>query len=199
MMLVEAAPVADAALPVEEFKAHLRLGSGFGTENLQDAVLRGFLRAAMTAIEGRIGKALIARTFRLSVSHWARAEAHVLPVAPVRSIDELILVDAEAQESLVSSAVYRLDADAAEPRIRSTVGALPAVPENGSAHVVFVAGYGLDWAEIPADLAQAVLMLAAHYYEFRNETDRSVATVPFGVVSLIARYRVLRLTSGGAA
>lgn len=63
MMLNEETTVPDAALPVEEFKAHLRLGSGFGNDTVQDAVLVSFLRAAIAAVEVRTGKALIERDF----------------------------------------------------------------------------------------------------------------------------------------
>ena len=44
MMLIEETTVPDAALPVDEFKAHLRLGTGFGEDNLQDSVLKSFSR-----------------------------------------------------------------------------------------------------------------------------------------------------------
>ena len=49
MMLIEQTPVPDTALPVDDFKAHLRLGSGFGQDDVQNAVLHSFLRAAMAA------------------------------------------------------------------------------------------------------------------------------------------------------
>ncbi len=63
MMLVEETTVPQAAIPVAQFKEHLRLGTGFSDDGLQDVVLEGFLRAAMAAIEGRIGKILIEREF----------------------------------------------------------------------------------------------------------------------------------------
>ena len=62
--------------------------------------------------------------------------------------------------------------------------------------VAFGAGYGASWSEIPADLAQAVMLLAAHYYEFRNETSLSEGCMPFGVTSLIERYKPIRLGGG---
>ena len=58
-MLIEETEVPADALPVEDFKAHLRLGRGFSGDSVQDAVLDSFLRAALSAIEGRTGKALI--------------------------------------------------------------------------------------------------------------------------------------------
>ena len=50
MMLIEESTVPDTALPVDVFKAHLRFGTGFTEASVQDAVLRGFLRAAMAVI-----------------------------------------------------------------------------------------------------------------------------------------------------
>jgi uncharacterized phiE125 gp8 family phage protein len=53
-----------------------------------------------------------------------------------------------------------------------------------------------SWGELPADLAQAVLMLAAHFYEYRQDTGLGRGCMPFGVSSLIERYRGLRLSLG---
>ena len=59
MVLVELTTVPTGALPVTEFATHLHLGTGFADDGSQDAVLEAYLRAAMAAIEARIGKALI--------------------------------------------------------------------------------------------------------------------------------------------
>jgi uncharacterized phiE125 gp8 family phage protein len=39
-------------------------------------------------------------------------------------------------------------------------------------------------------------MLAAHFYEYRHETALGSGCMPFGVTSLIERYRPLRLSLG---
>ena len=51
----------------------------------------------------------------------------------------------------------------------------------------------------PPDLAQAVLLLAAEYYENRSEAGVSEGGLPFGVVTLIERWRTVRVLGGGAA
>ncbi len=53
-------------MPVQALKNHLRLGTGFADDGMQDGLIEGYLRAAMAAIEGRIGKALIARQFHVA-------------------------------------------------------------------------------------------------------------------------------------
>ena len=196
MMLVEETQVPEAALPVQALTDHLLLGSGFVESDLQDAVLVSFLRAALAAIEGRTSKALISRGFLVTLAHWSAPDAQRLPLAPVQGITDVSIVDAYGAARLVDPADYRLQKDAHEPRLRAMSGCLPRIPESGSAEIRFDAGYGADFGAVPEDLKQAVLMLAAHYYEYRSDTALSQGCMPFGVTSLIARYRPLRVGLG---
>lgn len=196
MMLIEETPVADAALPVEAFKAHLRLGSGFGQDGLQDVVLVSFLRAALAAIEARTGKALFTRGFVWTVSHWRDDAAQPLPIAPVTGLTDVTVIAGNGTEIAVGPAHYWLERDMHRPRLRSTGSALPGIPEGGSVRMRFDAGMGAEWSDVPPDLQQAVLMLAAHYYEYRNDTGLSEGCMPFGVSSLIERYKIIRIGAG---
>ena len=198
MMLIEETTIALAALPVQAFKAHLRLGSGFAEDGVQDAVLEGFLRAAIAAIEARTGKILIRRAFSWSLTCWRSPEGQVLPVAPVVDVTEVRLTDASGTETVLAATSYRLAADAQRPRVVPVAGLLPGVPTGGSVQIAFTAGYAQDFDGLPADLAQAVLLLAAHYYEYRDETSLSAGCMPFGVTSLIERYRMVRMFGGRA-
>ena len=51
---------------------------------------------------------------------------------------------------------------------------------------------------MPADLRQAVFLLAAHFYENRAEGGASPASMPFGVLVLIEAYRATRIGGGFA-
>ncbi|WP_146345072.1 head-tail connector protein [Phaeobacter marinintestinus] len=197
MMLTEVTTVADAALPVDEFKAHLRLGTGFGEETLQDAVLTSFLRAAIAAIEGRTGKVLLSRDFTWEIADWSDRSGQGLPVAPVNAVSAVVLIGADESETVVAYTLYRLRRDAVEPRLFPTGTLLPRVETKGSVRINFNAGMSSDWGGLPADLGQAVLLLAAHYYEYRDETALGEGCMPFGVSSLLQRYRKLRVTLGG--
>lgn len=191
MNLVETGSVAVTALPLAEFRAHLRLGTGFGEETLQDAVLEGYLRAALAAVEARISKVLLARDFEMTVTEWSEAGVLVLPRAPVSAVSRVAMRDVTGAETVVDAAAYRLEADAHWPKVRSVGACLPNIG-SGEAVVAFTAGFGA-WADVPADLQQAVLLLAAHYYEYRNETALARGCMPFGVTSLIERFRPLRI------
>jgi uncharacterized phiE125 gp8 family phage protein len=196
MMLVEVTSVPLAALPVVQFKAHLRLGTGFSDTGLQDVVLESFLLAAMSAIEGRTGKILIERDFDWSLTAWRDYDRQALPVAPVSAITEVVLIPASGPEVVVAPALYKLVPDMQRPCLVALSGMLPSVPVNGSVRVGFMAGFGPAWGNLPADLQQAVLMLAAHYYEYRQDTTLGAGCMPFGVTALIERYRTVRLFGG---
>lgn len=193
MMLIEETPVPDSALPVDAFKAHLRLGSGFGLEDVQGAVIVSFLRAALAAIESRTGKAILRRSFSLGVSGWRDAAAQVLPLGPVEMVSRVALVARDGTETEVAPTRYWLERDVQAPCLRPVGSVLPSVPVQGSVKISFDAGFALDWEGVPSDLRQAVLMLAAHYYEYRDDTGLSRGCMPFGVSSLIERYRAVRM------
>ncbi len=196
MMLIEETAIADAALPVDQFKAHLRLGTGFAEDNVQDEVLKSFLRAAIAAIEARTGKVLIERDFSWGLNGWRDGAGEVLPVAPVGVISAVTLTDAAGVETVMEAAAYRLERDGQGPRLRPAGSCLPSIQTGGSVKIVFTAGMAADWGGLPADLGQAVLLLAAHYYEYRDETALGAGCMPFGVTSLIQRYRTVRFGVG---
>ncbi len=198
MMLIEETAIADEALPVDQFKAHLRLGTGFTEDSVQDEVLKGFLRAAIAAIEARTGKVLITRGFSWELNGWRDAAGEVLPVTPVNAISAVTVTDAAGTDSVVDSGRYRLAEDSQRPRLRPAGASLPTIPTGGSVKIAFAAGMAADWGALPADLGQAVLLLAAHYYEYRDETALGAGCMPFGVTSLIQRYRVVRFGAGVA-
>ena len=97
---------------------------------------------------------------------------------------------------MLDLAGFRLEQDLQRPKLMPMGSAFPSLPTNGSVKIRFEAGYAEDWGGLPADLGQAVLLLAAHYYEYRNETALTEGCMPFGVTSLVQRYRQMRLTPG---
>ena len=195
-MLIEKTTVPNAALPVEDFKAHLRLGTSFEQDDTQDDMLAGFLRAALAAIEARTNKVLIARSFEWSLNRWRHPDQQGFPVAPVIAVIAMFMETREGVRSQVDPAWFWLERDAQRPLLRAGGTQLPQIPRNGKAVIEFEAGFGPIWADLPPDLKQAVLLLAAHYYEYRNETSLGEGCMPFGVSSLIERFRNFRLGSG---
>ncbi|HHI71295.1 MAG TPA: phage gp6-like head-tail connector protein, partial [Rhodobacteraceae bacterium] len=55
------------------------------------------------------------------------------------------------------------------------------------------------WGDLPADVAHAVMLLAAHYYEHRDVGGAADKVMPYGVTSLIERYRTVRILGGATS
>lgn len=196
MMLSELTTVPGASLPVQGLKDHLRLGTGFTEDGLQDGLIEAYLRAAIAAVEGRIGKVLIGRRFKLELEDWRTKGEQPLPVAPVSAVVSVTVVDAADVALPVEPARYRLVRDMHRPKLVSVGVLLPTVPMDGRVEVVFDAGFGATWAEVPVDLAQAVMLLAADYYETRQPGDGGSSGLPFAVQALIERWRTVRILGG---
>lgn len=197
MMLVELTAPAFEALPVAGLRDHLRLGTGFGLaeDDAETAALAGFLRAAIATIEARTGKVLLSRQFRLRLEDWREPLAQPLPLAPVNAIERVEIEDGTGQVFELDRAQWRLVQDVQRPLLVPVGGFLPQVAEAGSVTITFSAGFGVAWDAVPADLAQAVLLLAARYHEDRT-FEGSQAAMPFGVSALIERWRSVRVLGG---
>jgi len=199
MRLIETGVVPETSLPVEGLRAHLRLGTGFAETGLQDTGLAGFLRAAIAAIEARTGKVLLARGFALELTRWRDACRQPLPVAPLRAVTGFDMEDAQGVVTPQAQGGWRAVTDDQRPYLEPLSVAFPEIPPGGVARIGFEAGFGPGWFDIPADLAQAVLMLAAHYHEYRHDTGLGPGCMPFGVTALTERFRPLRLGAGRGA
>lgn len=190
-------PLGAELLPIEALRAHLRLGTGFGNDTLQDPVLEPMLRAAISTIEMQTAKALISRAMTYTTDRWSSARAQTLPVAPVSAVTTLRFLTAEGGETVLPESLWWLCEDGAAPSIVGRGGLLPTPPSGARIEIAFDAGYG-TWDEVPADLRQAVMLLAAHYYEHRSETQLSAGCMPFGVTALLEPYRLRRVGFGAA-
>ena len=195
MILIEQTQVPDAALPVAEFRDHLQLGSGFADDGFQDAVLLSQLRAALAAVEAETGKVLFRHMFRYVVIACPELGHQVLPVAPVTSIQSFAVTNLAEEEETIPPTAYRLVADSHRPQLKWLGWVLPTIPVGGQAEILFEAGYSEDWSGVPADLRQAVLLVAAHLYE--NRSGSAESTLPSNVMSLLRPYKALKLFGGG--
>ncbi|MDO5647982.1 hypothetical protein [Paracoccus sp. (in: a-proteobacteria)] len=200
MMLIEETTPAAEALPVARLRAHLRLGAGFDTpeDQAETDALAAFLRAAMSMIEARTGKVLLTRRFRMQIDDWRDRLGQPLPLAPVHSVDAIEIDDGDGRITALPPASWRMLPDSQRPMILPAGVIFPHVPRRGSVTVTFTAGFGATWDAVPADLAQAVIMLAARYYEDRA-FDGQVGALPFGVSALIEKWRAVRTLAGRGA
>ena len=193
MNLIETTTLGSADFPIAELKDYLRLGSGFTDDNAQDGMLETCLRAALGAIEARTGKILISRNFDWVFYKYKKdGVAMVLPVSPVTWLNLFYTYSVAGVPSVYSTIKFKLQADSQYTKLVAKEGDVPEVPENGSGLVKITAGYG-DWADIPANMQQAMLMLAATYYENRDVMVSGKMQLPYTVAALLEPFQRVRL------
>ncbi|MBL4541851.1 MAG: phage head-tail connector protein [Rhodobacteraceae bacterium] len=195
MEFSEVSAVPSHQLPIAAFQDHLLLGRGFADDGAQDTVLEACLRSALAVIEGRTDKALYRRSFVYKLAAWREPDCQPLPVAPVAFVSRVRFVPPSGAATTVDADKYRLEPDTHRPLLRATAAALPVPPSGSTIEIDLIAGLAYGWTTMPADLAQAVLMLAAHHYENRSASGggATLADMPHGVAALIERHRAIRL------
>jgi len=108
MILNELTSVPSSAIPVTAFSEHLNLGSGFSDSGDQDSILETYLRAALAAIEARLGIALFRRRFSWGLYAWSNPNTQRLPVSPVQARAFRICRITEASRSFLRLVMGRL-------------------------------------------------------------------------------------------
>ena len=132
--------------------------------------------------------------WRLYLDRWPEAGVVALARGPVMSVDAVRAFDELGEESEVSLAGHVLDSASRPARLwlRERPNARQAI--NG-VEVDFTAGFGEAGEDVPDTLKRAMLIHAAHMYEFRGAVpvEMPPAGVPDGYDRLVAPYLMRRL------
>jgi len=186
-------PPGEEPVTLADLKSQLRVET-----NDEDALLISFIAAARAHVEALTRRRLVTQNWRVYLDVWPqRSRASPfgrvveLPLAPVARVLAIRVYDELGVAQIVEPQQYRLDQAHVPPRlIVDGVGRQPGRNGNGI-EIDVVAGYG-DAALVPAPLKQAILRLAALWFEHRHDSDiANLAPTPPVVDALIAPYRVL--------
>ena len=152
-------PPAAEPVSVAEIKAHLRI-----VDDAEDALLALYITAAREHAEGQMGRALAGQTRETSTDAFPKSGALRLGFAPVVSISSVKYLDEAGAEQTLAPSAYIVDTRSEPGSIALAVGqswpATAALPS--SVRVQYICGIAA-----PQILKQAVLFIAAHWYEQR--------------------------------
>ncbi len=180
-----------AAEPVAlaDAKAQLRIG-----HDSEDDLISGLIRAAREEVEGRTGVAMIAQNWRLTLDRWPRFGRVALLRFPVTEILSVTVYGSEGEASLIDPSTYETDLASRPARLYFGIRPEPVRIMNGI-EIDFAAGFGADADSVPERLKRAILLLVAHWYEFRADfgVDDQPVSIPPDFERLIADYRRGRL------
>ncbi|MCZ7595258.1 MAG: head-tail connector protein [Hyphomicrobium sp.] len=191
MALVLTSGPALEPVTVSEAKAHLRVD---GTA--EDTLIASLILTSRLHIETALGLALITQSWRLLLDAWPDGKHVELPLRPLQAVDEVRVVSAAGDPTIVSASNYLVDVAGVPPRLVRNGAAWPQPGRQASGiGIDFAAGYGDAAADVPAPVRQALLLLVAHWHEHRDPIEIGAAdmVVPAAVSDLLAPYRMARL------
>lgn len=165
------------------------------THSDEDAVIASLITRATNYVENETRRQLINATYTFSFDMFPHGDVIYSPVSPLGSVTSIAYLDADGASQTLATSVYGVDTirDPGRIYLKSGQEWPSTLDQEQAVTITAVAGYGTASTDVPEPLIQAVLMLAAHYYEHREAVDpkgNTFAPVPMGVERLILQYRV---------
>jgi len=171
-------PPTTLPISVAEAKAHLRV-----TVDDDDALIEGYIRAALAHAEMMTGRAFVEQTWEFVVDAFPTVEIGPLTPGPVTSA-VVIYIDADGFEQTVDANDYELDVSSAEGWV-VPVGAWPSAMETINAiRVEFTVAPEF----IPQDVKHAIYLLVGHFYNAREAAGAKRDAIPYGVDALLGLH-----------
>lgn len=181
----------DEPVAIDEMKSHLRVSS-----TAEDSLIEGYIVAARKYAERVTGRAMMDQTWRLTRDDFPTADTLELEgVVPLSSTDVTVrYFPSSGGSTTVDGGEFYVDTEPEPGRVvlrSSGIWPSETLREKGGVQVDFEAGYGKSGNKVPRDLRQAVLLMAAHWYENREPVViGSVGReVPMAAQSILKSYR----------
>jgi uncharacterized phiE125 gp8 family phage protein len=179
---------AEEPVSLAEAKGFLKID-----DTAEDALLNTLIGAARLHVEGVTGRALLAQSWRLVLDAWPADRVVKLPVTPFMAVTEITAYDAAGGAHEVPLAQFLSEPD--RLLLPAAVAGMPLLRERQGLEIDYVAGFGTEPGDVPADIRQALLALVAYWHEHRDAVivAGSGALVPSGFDRMVAAYRRVRL------
>ncbi|MCB1420189.1 MAG: head-tail connector protein [Notoacmeibacter sp.] len=188
ILFLTAGPQAEP-VSVADLKAHLRI-----SHDGEDGLLETYVRAARELVEQDAGLCLITQAWRLAADGLPSEGLVPLKRHPVISVDSVTCYGRDGSAVVLDPQSWKLDRKG-RPALLDLRKATTATDASNGLEVDFTAGFGSVPDNVPAGLRRAVLLLSAHFWEFRSAYgpgDQPVSW-PAEVARLIAPFRRERL------
>ncbi|PHR94321.1 MAG: hypothetical protein COA69_01620 [Robiginitomaculum sp.] len=160
--------------------------------NDEDTLITDMISLARHQVENMIDRTLIYRVFMYR-GPVPNGHCLQLPRPPLLAVSEVTLRDEDEQIIVIPSSDYRVNThrDPGELRLKDGVSWTDYLDAPTGLEIEFSAGYGTDPGDVPLPLKQALLLLLAQHYEYRDNTEHP--SVPMMVDALLMPYRWVRL------
>lgn len=179
---------AEEPIALADARAFLRLD-----DTAEDGLLTTLIATARLHVQAVTGRAMLEQSWRLVLDDWPATRSLALPVGPVQSLAAVTAFDLDDEPHALDPGQFVLQAG--HVLLPQALSGAPALRKRLGLEIDYVAGYGTDPAQVPADLRHAALVLVAHWFENRDAVVAAGAgaVVPPGFDRLTAPYRRVAL------
>jgi len=158
----------------------------------EDALIGTLIKTSRHQVENMIGRTLIRRSF---IYRGPAPSGHYLslPRPPLLSVARISLIGENDQAIDIPAADYAVNTrrDPGEIQLKKSANWTDYMSEFCTIEIEFSAGYGDNADDVPLPIRQAILLLIAQSFEYRD-VEKS-PSVPMMVDALLSPYRWVRL------
>ena len=179
---------AEEPVSLAEARAFLKVD-----DSAEDGLITTLIGAARLHVEGVTGRALLAQSWRVVLDAWPDDRQVKLPVTPFMAVTEITAYDDAGAAHEVPLAQFLSEPD--RLLLPADVAGMPVLRERQGIEIDYVAGFGTEPADVPADLRQGLLLLVGYWFEHRDAVivAGSGAVVPSGFERMVAGHKRVRL------
>lgn len=187
MALIDLAPPSVEPVDLAYAKQFLRVDG-----HDEDTLIANLISTTRHQIENMISRTLLMRSFRYRGT-VPNAYCLSLPRPPLLVVTSVILYDGNGQSVIVPATDYVVNArrDPGELSLKQGNSWADYIDIPSEIEIEFSAGYGASADDVPLPLKQALLLLLAQHYEYRDSTEQP--PIPMMVDALLMSYRWVRL------
>jgi uncharacterized phiE125 gp8 family phage protein len=176
-------------LSLQEVKSHLRID-----HDHEDSLLLETLKAARQFTEFSSGQKCITQVWRQYESAFPLNCSVELQIGPVVSIASVTAYDENGEPSLLQPEDYELLRGETPTVLQFSHSMSVGTAANGF-EIDATVGFGDLGVDVPDALKRAILLLVAHWYEFRGAVSpqNQPVSLPAGFETLVSQFKQVRI------
>jgi len=182
-------PPSQEPVTLEEAKAHLRV-----THDSEDTLINDLIRVAREHVEVKTNQKLLPQEWRQYEPHLNADRDLCVRVGPIRSITSVTVYAMDGTARILAAQEAWIDRTRHQERIAFSQ-VLPLSDAVNGLEIDLIVGISDIPPELPGSLRHAILLLVAHWFEFRGAvpTDQQPVSLPPGFDTLIRPHCQVRL------
>ncbi len=162
-------------------------------DTTEDAHITNLIKAARRHCEKLSNKAYVTQTWDAYFDEFP-STPFTIPLPPVQTVSSIIYTDSDLNSTTVSATSYVVDKKSFPARVNlayNKTWPTPTLTTMNAIRLRYINGYG-SAGVVPMEDKQAIMMLAAHLFENREQTtDVLLREVPMGIHALLGIDKVV--------